>query len=460
VAVCTPSDETEDPITDLGFQDSITEDGGGEPKLLVELVEVAVDAGRELIWGVGQGGLIAYSIQDPLAPTRLSHSPSHGFGRFHHVFPFPSTDEGAGVVYVSHRSQGLVVFDATDPAAPVEGPHINTGGLEGMTQVGEHFYVVSRTGEVLSLDISDRMAPFVVARSSGLGLPWAIVGDEQALYVADQSLGVVVLERSNPHQPSVKESHDVGGGVQAVAINDSLLVAAAGSAGIHVFSRENPLQLEWLASYSVGTSVQDILLDGELIWAVTQESVLVVDASDPRQLMPLASRKTPYWAMTLDSHKGNAWVGDWGALRGYALDPEISAADIDAQSSEILLHPDGQTLDFSLSNRGSDTLCIEEITPLHSDLEVSVLGALEVAPGGVLELEITWPGGDLDTLLRIRSNDPDAALLDIKVHTGGVGDNSLGTLAPDFTLEDLDGEPHTLSSYLGHPVVIAYFATW
>ena len=33
-------------------------------------------------------------------------------------------------------------------------------------------------------------------------------------------------------------------------------------------------------------------------------------------------------------------------------------------------------------------------------------------------------------------------------------------LAPDFALPDLDGQVHTLSEQRGHPVVLAYFATW
>ena len=36
----------------------------------------------------------------------------------------------------------------------------------------------------------------------------------------------------------------------------------------------------------------------------------------------------------------------------------------------------------------------------------------------------------------------------------------IGQQAPDFTLMDLDGNLHTLSDQLGHPVVLAYFATW
>jgi len=37
---------------------------------------------------------------------------------------------------------------------------------------------------------------------------------------------------------------------------------------------------------------------------------------------------------------------------------------------------------------------------------------------------------------------------------------ALGNDAPDFVLEDLDGNSHRLSEQLGHPVVLVFFATW
>jgi len=37
---------------------------------------------------------------------------------------------------------------------------------------------------------------------------------------------------------------------------------------------------------------------------------------------------------------------------------------------------------------------------------------------------------------------------------------SAGQLAPDFTLDDLDGQPVTLSDFLGRPVIIDFWASW
>jgi hypothetical protein len=458
---CQSSETTSlDPITNLGVHDSITGQNGQEQPELIELVDMAVDSDRSLIWGVGQGGLIGYSIADEMAPLRIFTDPTVGGSRFHHVYAFPQTDQEQHWVYATHRGFGLVVFNTTDPVAPLESTRISEEGLEGMIQVEENFYIVSRSGELLTLDIQDLQNPKITHRSEELGLPWTLMGDTSALYVADQELGLVVMNRTNPTQPAIEETHDLGGSVQALALNDSIVVAAAGSAGIQVFSRLDSVKLKWLATYAPGTSVQDLVLTNDHLWAVTQESVLVVDLSDPSNPKPMASRKTPYWAMTVDSHNGTAWVGDWGALRGYQLDETILAADIDPESTEILLNSDGESVTLGLKNRGPATLLVDAITTENPDLELNYRGQLNLDPMEELTLTIDWAGGDLNTTLCVRSNDPDEGLLRIKVRTIGNGQSSLGKMAHDFTLTDLSGKEHTLSDQQGHPVVLMYFATW
>jgi hypothetical protein len=270
----------------------------------------------------------------------------------------------------------------------------------------------------------------------------------------------VVMDRKIPAQPAFVEAHDLSGSVQALALSDSILVAAAGSAGIQVFSIADPLHPEWISAYAPGASILDIALKGDILWAVTQESVLVIDLSDPANPRPLASRKTPYWAMTISAVGQTAWVGDWGALRGYALDESIAAADIDPANSTLLLHSLGEALELTVTNRGSDTLAVDAITAENPDLKLNYRGSLEVEPLNTLTITLDWPGGDLDTTLCVRSNDPDESLIRIQVQTGENDDSAIGNPAPDFTLNDLDGNAHTLSDQLGHPVVLVYFATW
>ncbi|MDJ0754326.1 MAG: redoxin domain-containing protein [Ardenticatenaceae bacterium] len=41
-----------------------------------------------------------------------------------------------------------------------------------------------------------------------------------------------------------------------------------------------------------------------------------------------------------------------------------------------------------------------------------------------------------------------------------IGQIGVGSTAPDFTLVDLDGTPHTLDDFKGRPVIVNFWATW
>ena len=87
-----------------------------------------------------------------------------------------------------------------------------------------------------------------------------------------------------------------------------------------------------------------------------------------------------------------------------------------------------------------------------------------VPPGGshAVALRFTPAAeGYAATFVEVRSDDGDEPELSFPVWSD---DNptilDIGDPAPDFTLPDLDGVPHTLSDYLGRVVVLAFWANW
>lgn len=56
-----------------------------------------------------------------------------------------------------------------------------------------------------------------------------------------------------------------------------------------------------------------------------------------------------------------------------------------------------------------------------------------------------------------RSRLPSAALAGVELVSPVA---EVGKAAPDFTLEDLQGRPVSLSAYLGRPVILYFWATW
>lgn len=453
-----PVDLPTDPIAEIG-ELSLIEDTVGPPSIMMELVQVRLQPEREMLWGVGHGGLFGFDISDPATPALVFQAPESGHGRYYNLWLPGSDDLEQEVIYTTHRDQGLWVIDTASLDAPEELASWGYRGLAGMDAVGDFLYIAQHGGEVLTLDISDRRAPVEQSVVEGMSAGWTVKGRPGVLYGADNVDGVVVFDLSDPSAPLAVGSVDVGGGVQALALSGNTLYAAASSAGVVALDISDPLHPVWLDTWVAGESVQDIAVDGSTLWAVTQQSVVAIDIADPGRLSPISSRETPFWSMAIDAVDGEAWVGDWGAVRGYERVLDTLAADLSMGASELLLPDSGQTL-VPLRNRGSAELHVVGLEASEDALDVSI-SQTRLAPGETAMLDVRATAEVSGATVCIATNDPDAPIQELTVHAGsGSGTGSIGSMAPDFVLVDLDGEYHSLSEMIGHPVVLVYFATW
>jgi len=66
-----------------------------------------------------------------------------------------------------------------------------------------------------------------------------------------------------------------------------------------------------------------------------------------------------------------------------------------------------------------------------------------------------WGGGDEESILQ-----QVPSLAEGERESNSSGPLSVGNIAYDFTLQDLDGNSHTLSDFRGQPVIINFWATW
>lgn len=142
------------------------------------------------------------------------------------------------------------------------------------------------------------------------------------------------------------------------------------------------------------------------------------------------------------------------------MDPEILAGAIDVALDSVLVEP-GASTEFTLANRGGGALTLAGATLEGLDARVEI-APNPVPPGVEARVRVT-PTGDvpdgLRAMLCLASDDPTSPRTEVQVERLGV-QPPLGEPAPDFTLPDLDGVPHTLSDTVGSPVLLVYFATW
>jgi hypothetical protein len=201
-ATCTAPDPLPaDPITPVGRL-QLTQDEPGE--YFVELLDLEPDGDR--LYAVGQGGLIVYDTADPAEPAHLGHFPERN-GRYHRLELL-----GDGIVAASHRDRGVEILDASDPAAIAPIAFLPGEGREGLLAIDGLLLVTSRTEGLLVFDVADPAAPELVTAVAGLASPWEISrADGGRAWIADNTLGLVPADLSDPRAPWLGEPFDVEG---------------------------------------------------------------------------------------------------------------------------------------------------------------------------------------------------------------------------------------------------------
>jgi hypothetical protein len=451
---CTPpSTVALDPMLEIGAVNV-------QDYVFAELIDVDLDEDASVIWGAGQGGIVSVDVSNPTQPSFLAAaSPFDWFQRAYqiHVGPYPA-------VYASHRDYGVAAYDRSNATRPELGTIIELPDASGMGSDGDYLYVATHSGTLVTYDVStDPLDPQEGATLTGLGNAWRMTLTSDRIYMADNTLGVVVIDRSAAATPSLVGNVDAAGGAQDLSLSEdaTTLYVAVGGAGIEVFSLDDPDIPASIDVLDLHTSVISVDVDGDTLWATTQQDVVAIDISTPGSPFVVNTEETTQWAMSVDAHDGKAYVGDWAFLSSYVVDTAIFAPDLDLSSSQVHMSADEpDTATITVANLGSAPLNLSGATVSDSSLTVD-FDQVVIPAGGTGTMRVRGTGdGALDAEVCLASDDPDEPGHTVEISSGGTGGTALGVEAPEFALTGLDGVEYRLSEQRGHPVVLVYFATW
>ncbi len=427
-----------------------------------EILDLSYLPGEGRALTAGQGGVVVFDLSDTTNPATQGHigAGPGALERYYHVLPASS-----GRMWATHREAGLHLVSYEDPARLVRRVELAALGYEGLDRGGDHLYVADIDGSVDVYNVFDELVPVFTSTVEGLGRPWDVEVGTGAAYVADGALGLVALDLADPSRPTVAAAVASGGAPVRIAEDtDGTLYVAAGAGGLEVYDTTDPLLPVRVAQVDVGGSALDVAVHGGLVGVTTQEAVVLLDigrAGSPASPLPFAYEETEQFAMAIDAADGRWVVGDWNILGVWELGPDPAPA-IDLSVGVVAFLDTAETRELRVVNRGSTALDLAGIdVPPGVGARVS---RASIPPGEAATLALSWDGTtplDRDTPLCIASDDPSRTFVRLGLSSGNAGDGkALGQNAPDFALADLDGTVHRLSDQLGHPVVLAYFATW
>jgi len=449
-----PADLGREPLVEAAALDLISATGVRP----LHVTDIERDPERDRFYTVGAGGLFIVDYADGrLEVVGQTSSAGRGGRSFDKVEPI-----GGGLVLVTARNRGFTIYDASDPASPGNLGTLDIDDASGMAYAAPYAYVLTHTGSLHTVDLSDPADPSTVHTLDGLGNPWDLVIIGQRAYVADNSLGVVVVDLSNGAAPILGAAVAAAGSAQDIDADGDHLFVAVGAAGVEAFSLVDPDMPASVSLTDFGASVVSVSADQGLVWGANQDAVAVADASDPGAPLPQGIEPTEEWAMHLHAEGDRAFVADWGQLLVMELDRDQPAPAASVNRQEILVVDGANSGRITLTNRGGAPL---ELAGLSVDDPRFTLAVekTSLSPGESAGIELVFAedGEPVSASLCLATNDPGTPVMQVGISSSQSGaEIGIGEIAPDFVLRDLDGNSHQLSAQRGSPVVLAYFATW
>ena len=422
------------------------------------MADIDIDMDQEVVYAAGHMGLFSVDISDPTNPDVFDLlSPSWFGSRFYDVEVGPE-----GRVFATNRDGGLSMVDSSDPANLRELDRIQNLGMSGMATTEDLLLVAGLNGDLWVYEI-DHESLSLRAQVDGLGHAWSVVVHDSMAYVGNNDAELIPVDLSNPDSPQVLTAIAAAGGLQNLALSPDgqTLYAAAGGAGVEVFSLDEPEVPESVNLISAGYSAMDVAHGQDLLWAATLQDVVAFDLSEPRSPQRLNTEETPQWAMAVTAEADRVYVADWAWVSSYQRVQDGPAPDLDPATNHVLLNEDGDQVEIELFNFGNAELILGTASTNDSRLSIWT-DSPTIAPGDSQRLRVDYSGGgNLIAEICLSSSDPDDNQIRIQVQDRPTDDLAgLGSEAPDFELEDLDGVLHRLSDQRGRPVVLVYFATW
>jgi len=404
---------------------------------------------EDLLYTVGQGGLGVFDVSDPAAPVRIA-ADAGSFERYHRVV---LGDHGR--LAVSNRDDGVTLYDISDPATPWTIGHIVADGAEGLAWVDGVLFVAQHGGAITAWNVDAAPEPVSLGAAAGLAATWMLApGGEGTLYAADSTLGVVPIDIADPTAPRLGSPVPLSPGPRHLAAAPGWLYAATGAGGVVVLDRSDPAAPRVVATLDTGAAVEAVAVDGDLLWVADRGGVALVDIHDPTRPFLLGRAPNAEIPLGVAAAGGQAWLADWTVLAGFRADAAARAGQLELPAA-VHLPPGGGEVALALANRGAGDLSLRGAAADGLALAVS---AESVPAGGTATLRVSWDGAAaLPDALCLATDDPSAPVRSLPVVVGDTP--PVGEPAPDFTLYDLDGAPHTLSE-AGGPVLLAFFASW
>ncbi len=448
---CVPALRADDSVQYLGHFDT---------QFFSELLDVETSGDTAYVSGVS--GFFIIDVADPESLQLIGRYDSEGPNE-----RFYQSAVGNGHAYGASRFEGLVVLDLGNPADPTRVSRYQPEDLafEGVALSDTLLFAAALDQGLRIFNIAQPDTTVLLGSLTDLEAAKRLVARGPFVFAADGSGGLKVIDITDPTAPVLAGSLQTSGAALDVVVQDDIALLAVGSAGVDVVDISNPASPTLLSNFDTPGFAAGIAVQESLVFVADWEGIQVVRITDPTDPQLAGWEDTPARAMGIDAEGIDSFVADWFTFRLYRSgptdDPDIHLPLTGINFGDVGV---GESVDtvVTVENTGGALLSVSGITSSNPDFEIQPV-SFTLDPSDTGELQITFTRSfesSTNTTFIISSDDPDESERSLTAQITDARFLQEGELAPDFTLNDLGGIPHSLSDFSGQVVVLAFFASW
>ncbi|MBD3233381.1 MAG: T9SS type A sorting domain-containing protein [candidate division Zixibacteria bacterium] len=264
-------------------------------------------SGYQLIFG----GVALFDIEDIGNPQLLTDYFTYD-NNFRDIFV------DGNFAYVTHRDDGLLVFDATYPQQIfLIGTYDTPGWASDITVQNDIAYIADRIEGLHIVNVETPSTPEFEGQYNPEYFVSNVWFDNYNIYTGGVRAGMEVIDVTDPSNPQMEGTFEIPDANDNVFIAGDYAYVAQGEAGMQIVDISNPLQPELLGSYSDQNSrVQDIYVDDHYAYLANFYSGLqIIDISNPNSPIHIANHNTPDQALSVQVDGQLAYIADGSSMQ-------------------------------------------------------------------------------------------------------------------------------------------------
>ncbi len=179
-------------------------------------------------------GLQVFDITDPFTPVLVSSMRDLSI-------PTSGMKRKGNYLYISDNVNGIDIIDVSNPLAPLSNSSVKTASGESwdlcIDDSGEYLYVATGKGGIEVWSLKDPAVPTRVASTASLlawNFAWGVSYSDKKIYVADREGGVKILDVSRPTQPKYIGGYAGTTTCRYAIAKDGMLYLGNGAGGFEV----------------------------------------------------------------------------------------------------------------------------------------------------------------------------------------------------------------------------------